>query len=67
MNYLNSKVNALLFFGYDVAKGASTSIDDVMKFLPQMIDNKKIHQKFKTVLEDQRLALILEMGKIQIV
>lgn len=56
----------MLFFGYDVAKGSATAIDDVMKFLPQMIENQKVYNRFKTVLEDQRLILLLEMGKSHI-
>lgn len=66
MNYLNARVNQVLFFGYDVAKGSATAIDDVMKFLPQMIENQKVYNRFKTVLEDQRLILLLEMGKSHI-
>jgi hypothetical protein len=55
-----------LFFGYDIAKGSATAIDDVVKFLPQMIENPKVFRKFKAVLEDQRLILLLEMGTIVI-
>jgi hypothetical protein len=66
MNYLNAKVNRVLFFGYDVAKGSATAIDDVMKFLPQMIENQKVFDRFKSVLDDQRLILLLEMGKYSV-
>jgi hypothetical protein len=62
MNFLNGKINVLLFLGYDVGKGMATAIEDVGKFLPQMIENRKVFQRFQAAMEDQRLCLVLEMG-----
>jgi len=63
MKFLNSRINVFLFLGYDIGKGLATAIDDVKKFLPQMIDNVRVFDKFKQALEDQRQRLMLEMGK----
>jgi len=62
MNHLNGRINVQLFLGYDIGKGLATGIDDVGKFLPQMIEHQKILTRFRNVLEEQRLVVVKELG-----
>lgn len=65
MKYLNNRVNKKIFLGYDIGKGFVAAVDDVQKFLPQMIDNPKILLKFRQSLETQRVEVVREMGLLQ--
>lgn len=60
-NYVNSK----LFLGYDLCKGFITALDDVQKFLPQIVEHPRILLKFKNSLENQRVGVVKEMGLMQ--
>jgi len=59
---INKKINEQLFLGYDVGKGFVTAADDVIHFIPHMIENTKIASKLKQHLEGQRAITIREMG-----
>ena len=62
MKILDGRINEQLFLGYDVGKGFVTAVDDVIKFLPQMIAHPKILKKLRNALEHERLQTVREMG-----
>ena len=62
MKILDGRINEQLFLGYDVGKGFVTAVDDVIKFLPQMITHPKILKKLRNALEHERLQTVREMG-----
>ncbi|CAG7734240.1 unnamed protein product [Allacma fusca] len=59
---LDRKIHTKLFLGYDIGKGFVTAVDDVIKFLPQMVDHPKVLQKLKHALMRERLETVREMG-----
>lgn len=61
--FLNKKINTQLFYGYDITIGYIQAIDDVLKVLKQMIDNSRVLEKIKTILERERVQTVREMGK----
>ena len=63
MGIVDRRINAKLFLGYDVGKGFVTAVDDVIKFLPQMVDHPKVLHKLRHSLERERLETVREMGK----
>ena len=63
MRFVDGRINRKLFLGYDVGKGFVTAVDDVIKYLPQMVENPKVLHKLKHVLERERLETVREMGK----
>jgi sodium/hydrogen exchanger 10/11 len=63
--FVDTKINSKLFLGYDIGKGFVTAVDDVVKYLPQMVDHPKVLHKLKTVLERERLETVREMGIMQ--
>ncbi|CAG7822907.1 unnamed protein product [Allacma fusca] len=65
MLFVDKKINAKLFLGYDVGKGFVTAAEDVIKYLPQMVDHPKVMHKLKNVLERERLETVREMGIMQ--
>lgn len=62
MDFVNGKINTQLFLGYDVALSFIVACDDVMKFLPQMIDNKKVLNKIRASIERERMETVRQMG-----
>ncbi|CAG7734239.1 unnamed protein product [Allacma fusca] len=62
---VDRKINTKLFLGYDIGKGFMTAVDDVIKFLPQMVDHPKVLHKLKHALERERLEAVREMGIMQ--
>ncbi|CAL8091440.1 unnamed protein product [Orchesella dallaii] len=65
MSYLNNQVNKRIFLGYDIGKGFVAALDDVQKFLPQMVDHPRVLLKFKWNLENQRVEVVRKMGLLQ--
>ncbi len=65
MKFLNEKVNKKLFLGYDLGKGFVTAVDDVQKFLPQIIEQPRVLLKFRIALESLRIEVVREMGLLQ--
>ncbi|ODM92698.1 Sodium/hydrogen exchanger 10, partial [Orchesella cincta] len=65
MRYLNNQVNKRIFLGYDIGKGFVSALDDVQKFLPQMVDHPRVLLKFKWNLENQRVEVVRKMGLLQ--
>ncbi|CAG7640037.1 unnamed protein product [Allacma fusca] len=65
MKIVDRRINEQLFLGYDVGKGFVTAVDDVIKFLPQMISHPKLLRKLKNALEHERLQTVREMGMLQ--
>ena len=65
MKAVDKRINEQLFLGYDVGKGFVTAVDDVIKFLPQMIPYPKILHRLRTALEHERLQTVREMGMHQ--
>lgn len=66
MNFLNTKVNERLFLAYDLGKGFVTAIEDVNKFLPQIMEQPRILGKFRSILENERVLVVREMGLLQL-
>ncbi|CAL8104179.1 unnamed protein product [Orchesella dallaii] len=62
---INGRINTQLFLGYDVALGYICACDDVLKFLPHMIDNKRVLHKIRSSVEKERLEAVREMGILQ--
>ncbi len=62
MTFLNGRVNRQMFFGYDVAVGYMTAIDDVLKYLSQMIENVHVSKKIRAHLERERIEVLKEIG-----
>lgn len=67
MKAVDKRINEQLFLGYDVGKGFVTAVDDVIKFLPQMIPHPKVLNRLRTALEHERLQTVREMGMPQVV
>ncbi|ODM88203.1 Sodium/hydrogen exchanger 10, partial [Orchesella cincta] len=65
MTGINGRINTQLFLGYDVALGYICACDDVLKFLPHMIDNKRVLHKIRSSVEKERLEAVREMGILQ--
>jgi len=63
---LEYRINAELFMGYDVGKGYIQALEDALRFLPHMIESKRISKKFKSVLNKDRLATTKELGLLQL-
>ena len=62
--FIDGKVNYTLFLGYDIGKGLVTAVDDVLKFLPQMVEHPRVLAKLKTALENERLETIRALGNL---
>lgn len=62
MDSINGKINTQLFLGYDVALGYIMGCDDVLKFIPHMIDNKRVYNKIRSSIELERMETVREMG-----
>jgi hypothetical protein len=61
--FIDNKVNLTLFLGYDIGKGLVTAVDDVLKFLPQMVEHPRVLAKLKSALEHERLETIRGLGR----
>jgi hypothetical protein len=60
---ITRKLNEQLFLGYDVARGFVHASDEVGKFLPQMIENRRVLKKVKQALDIERNECMRSMGK----
>lgn len=60
---IDKRINATLFLGYDVGKGFVTALDDVLKFLPQIVEHPRVLHKLKAALEHERLEAIRALGQ----
>lgn len=61
--FIDNKVNYTLFRGYDIGKGLVTAIEDVLKFLPQMVEHPRVLAKLKSAMDNERLETIRALGK----
>ena len=59
---IHGKINDQLFLGMDVARGFVYASEEVLKFIPQMIENKRILKEIKERMERERGKGIKAMG-----
>lgn len=62
LGFLNKRINQAIFLGYDVAVGYIAAIDDVLKYLNQMIENPRVAKKMRASLEKEHLEAVRELG-----
>ncbi|XP_026728345.1 sodium/hydrogen exchanger 10-like [Trichoplusia ni] len=65
MAYIDRMIDIQLAFGYDVGKGFVTGAQEVCTLLPQLVDNKQIHDMLTTKLDSDRLAVTRQLGLLQ--
>jgi len=63
ISYLNGRVNKQLFLGYDIILGYIQAIDDVLKYLPNMVDNPRVMRKLRASLDTEHLTAVRETGE----
>ena len=64
IDFINLQINKKLRLGYDVGKGYITGEEDVLNFIDQMIDNRKVAKELKVVISDGRLVIMKELGDL---
>lgn len=53
-----------IFTGYDMAQGFVETSDAVIRFVPQMSENKKVQKQLKQALKRERKACLKDLGNI---
>ena len=57
-------MNKKLRFGYDVGKGFAMGEEEVQLYIDTLIDNRIIAKYFSKRIQENRLAVIKELGNI---
>jgi hypothetical protein len=63
---LEYRINEKLFMGYDVGKGYIQALEDALRFLPHMVESRSVARKFRSVLHNDRLKTVKELGQLQL-
>jgi hypothetical protein len=59
---LNSKVHHLMFIGYDIAVGYSFALEDVLRYIKQMVENETVMKKLRLHLTRERTEIMRHIG-----
>jgi len=60
---ISRKLNEQLFLGYDIARGFVHASEEVVKFIPQMIENGRVSRKVRNAVEKEKAECLRTMGK----
>lgn len=60
---IKRQLNNQVFIGYDMGKGFVETSDAVIKFIPQIAENKKVQQVIRQAMKRERNACVKDLGK----